>query len=180
MESGTAHSFVLYSSECYVQERKEEQDYMALTDLQVELQQLAAPLDVVIVSLAWSEFNGNKVLELLIDHPAGVDVDLCARVSELLVETVDRYMVEEENFYFEVASTGVEKPIQTLEALQAACGSWIFIELHAPIGEYAMYEGMLQDVTDSELTLEYKDKTRSKMLKTTWDNIKSARYAVKL
>jgi ribosome maturation factor RimP len=163
-----------------VQERKEEQGYMSLTDLQGELQQLAAPLDVVIVSLAWSEFNGNKVLELLIDHPAGVDVDLCAQVSELLVETVDRYMVEEENFYFEVASTGVETPIQTLAALEAACGRWIHIELNEPIDGHDVYEGTLQGVVDRELTLEYKDKTQRKTLKTTWDNVKSARYAVEL
>jgi len=163
-----------------MQRRKEEQKYMALMDLEIRMQEIVAPLDVVIVSLSWTEFNGNRVLELLIDHPNGVDVDLCAKVSDLLVETVDQYMLEEENFYFEVASTGAEAPIKTLDELAEAVGSWIHIELYEPIAELLVYEGTLLEVRGSELTLEYMDKARSKTVHTTWDNIKSARYAIKL
>lgn len=153
---------------------------MSLRTLQTTLQELLMPLEVEIVSLSWTEFNGHKVLELLINHEAGVDVDLCATVSETVVETVDRYMIEEENFYLEVASSGAEQPIKTLAELAAARGAWIHLELHEPIWDASSYEGILLFVDDVHLELEYQEKTQAKTLKTTWDNVKNARYAVKL
>jgi|GEM_PF-255256 Uncharacterized protein conserved in bacteria len=154
---------------------------MSLIDLQAELTELTAPLGVEIVSLSWTKFNGNKVLELLINHPDGVDVDLCATVSETVVETVDRYMIEEENFYLEVASVGAEMPIKTLEEMQQALGAWIYVELHDAIQGAHTYEGELLSLDEEEeIILAYKDKTRTKEMKTNFANIKMARYAVKL
>jgi len=153
---------------------------MSLIDLQTSLEQLASPLGVQVVSLSWTTFNGNKVLELLIDHPDGVDVDLCASVSELLIPTVDQYMVEEENFYFEVASSGVEQPIKTLAALTEALGAWIHVELHTEVDGMNTYEGTLLEVNGTEFVLEYQEKARRKTLRTQWDNVQTARYAVKL
>jgi len=164
----------------FMQGRKEEQNDMALMDLQAILQQLVTPLGVRIVSLSWTEFNGNRVLELLIDHDDGVDVDLCANVSELLVPTVDQYMIEEENFYFEVASMGAEQPIKTLDMLSEAIGAWVQLELHSGIDGRTIYDGTLVAVNGSDVTLLYYDKTKEKTLNTTWDNIQSARYAVKV
>lgn len=153
---------------------------MSLIDLQNELQELVNPLAVEIVSLSWTTFNGNKVLELLINHPDGVDVDLCATVSETVVETVDRYMIEEENFYLEVASMGAEMPIKTIAEMEVAIGAWIYLELHEDVLGVHAYEGEVLAVNDDEIVLSYRDKTRTKEMKTNFANIKNARYAVKL
>lgn len=153
---------------------------MSLVALQKEIEVLVAPLDVTVMSLSWTTFGKNRVLELLINRPGGVDVDLCALVSETIVETVDRYMVDEDNFYLEVASMGAEMPIRTLAEMEVAVGAWIYFELKDTVAGLHEVAGELKAVEGETVVLAYRDKTRTKELRTPFANIQNARYAVKI
>lgn len=74
-----------------------------MTALQAEIEQrLAGPEPQVEVLLA--EVLGGGTLRIFIDHPDGVTLSLCERVSGLLSDMRDRYTLE-------VSSPGSERPL---------------------------------------------------------------------
>ena len=56
------------------------------------------------VELLLAEVAGGRVLRVFIDHPAGVTLDLCARVSHHLAPLRAEYALE-------VSSPGIERPL---------------------------------------------------------------------
>ena len=70
---------------------------------------------------------GSGTLRAVIDHPDGVDHDLCARVTRVLGDAgmLDRYSVE-------VSSPGPEPPLRTLEHFQRAIGRRVQVKMAEP------------------------------------------------
>ena len=67
-----------------------------------------------------AEFEAHtQTLRLFIDHPNGVDLDACARVSNFLVERTELDALILGDFNLEISSPGVERPIRTLKDFQA-------------------------------------------------------------
>jgi ribosome maturation factor RimP len=88
-------------------------------------------------------------LRAVIDHPAGVDHDLCARVTKVLDDAgmLDRYGVE-------VSSPGPERPLRTPEHFARAVGERVQLKLAVPAGEgRRSYTGTLVAAGDETLTL---------------------------
>jgi ribosome maturation factor RimP len=63
-----------------------------------------------------AEFEAHtRTLRLFIDHASGVDLDACAKVSNLLVESVELDNIISGEFNLEISSPGVERPVRTIE-----------------------------------------------------------------
>lgn len=74
-----------------------------MTALQSEVEQRLASAEPE-VEVLLAEIVGGETLRIFIDHPAGVNLELCERVSLELAELRDRYALE-------VSSPGVERPL---------------------------------------------------------------------
>jgi ribosome maturation factor RimP len=61
------------------------------------------------------EITGKERFRVYVDHPAGVDHALCARVTEVLRPYLDTYSVE-------VSSPGFERPLRTRAHFERAVG----------------------------------------------------------
>ncbi len=95
----------------------------------------------------------SATLRAVIDHPAGVDHDLCARVTKVLDDAgmLDRYGVE-------VSSPGPERPLRTPEHFARAVGQRVQLKLAVPAGEgRRSYTGTLVAAGDQTLTLASSD-----------------------
>ena len=95
----------------------------------------------------------SATLRAVIDHPAGVDHDLCARVTKVLDDAgmLDRYGVE-------VSSPGPERPLRTPEHFARAVGERVQLKLAVPAGEgRRSYTGTLVAAGDQTLTLASSD-----------------------
>ena len=57
-----------------------------------------------------------------VDHPAGVDHELCVRVTDVLREYLREYSVE-------VSSPGIERPLRTREHFADAAGSRVKVRM---------------------------------------------------
>ena len=57
-----------------------------------------------------------------VDHPAGVDHELCVRVTDALREYLREYSVE-------VSSPGIERPLRTREHFAGAVGSRVKVRM---------------------------------------------------
>ena len=93
--------------------------------------------------------GGSATLRAVIDHPAGVDHDLCARVTRVLDDAgmLDRYGVE-------VSSPGPQRPLRTPEHFARAVGRRVQLKLAEPtVDGRRSYSGTLVEVGPETLTV---------------------------
>jgi ribosome maturation factor RimP len=86
--------------------------------------------EVDLLEVAVTGRGASAALRAVIDHPGGVDHELCARVTKVLDRAglLDRYSVE-------VSSPGPERPLRTVQHFQRAVGRRVQVRLAAPTPE---------------------------------------------
>jgi ribosome maturation factor RimP len=99
------------------------------------------------VELVDFEVRGQPpILTLFIDQPGGVDLDLCAAVSQALEELRERYALE-------VSSPGLDRRLRKPEHFRAQLGREIAVQAAHPIEGRRNFRGVLAAVDDQSLTL---------------------------
>ena len=82
-------------------------------------------------------------------------------------------------YFLEVTSPGLERPLKTKEAVAAAVGSYIHVSLYKALDKNKVFEGTLLGFEDDVLLMEYMDKTRKKEVEIPYNLVSKARLAVK-
>ncbi len=118
---------------------------------------------------------GYLILRVSIDKKNGIDVDELAKVNEYLSDKLDQYDKDMPEYMLEVCSPGAEKPLRNIEEIKESIGSYVHVEILNMI-----YEGILEDVLDNNLTLKINAKGRFKKVVVQYENIKNIRLAVKI
>jgi ribosome maturation factor RimP len=105
------------------------------------------------VDVLLAELLPNETLRVFIDHPDGVTLALCERVTELLGDLRERYALE-------VSSPGTERPLTKPTHFRRFVGHRARVRTREarPIGPTAQqraksFTGELVGVTDNEITL---------------------------
>ena len=115
------------------------------TDMQREVEaRLAASEPEVEVLLA--EVVGGGTLRLFIDHPDGVTLALCERVSKQLEELRERYALE-------VSSPGTERPLTRPAHFSRFLGRRARVRTRSKHDGRASFTGELVGATDHEVTI---------------------------
>lgn len=118
-----------------------------MTAIQTEIEdRLAEQAPDVEVLLA--EVVAGGTLRVFIDHPDGVSLDLCERVSGLLGPVRERYALE-------VSSPGTERPLSKPDHFRRYLGRRARVRTREPIGEtpHKSFTGELVGATESEVTI---------------------------
>jgi ribosome maturation factor RimP len=89
--------------------------------------QLLASSNFVCLDAEWDAHT--RTLRVFIDHPEGVDIDQCAKVSGLLVESTELDAILNFDFNLEVSSPGIERPLRTLADFECARSDSFAIEV---------------------------------------------------
>lgn len=120
-------------------------------------------------------------LRVYIDKPAGITIEECAQVSDILSEKLDELDPDPipQAYFLEVSSPGAERPLKRPEDYVKAVGQYIHVSLYQAINGKKAFEGTLEKVTDEELTLDYLDKTRHKQIVIDRAKVAKARLAIK-
>lgn len=103
--------------------------------------------EVEVVDVEVAGGRGSPVLRVFIDHPDGVDHELCARVTGLL----GRYR---EDHTVEVSSPGLERRLRKREHFQAAIGKKINVRTYGPVEGQRNFTGFLVSADSESLSLE--------------------------
>jgi ribosome maturation factor RimP len=119
-------------------------------------------------------------LRVFIDKDGGIDIEECALVSEQLSERLDTIEPDPipQAYFLEVSSPGAERPLKKESDYQQAVGEYIHISLYQAVDGEKQYEGILESLTDEELILKVKIKTRVKDFTFERKNIAKARLAI--
>ncbi|BCA85627.1 ribosome maturation factor RimP [Enterococcus saigonensis] len=119
-------------------------------------------------------------LRVFIDKEGGIDIEECAYVSEKLSEKLDSVDPDPipQAYFLEVSSPGAERPLKKEADFKKAVGEYIHISLYQAIDGQKQYEGFLISLSETELVLKIKIKTREKELTFDRKNIAKARLAI--
>ena len=116
--------------------------------------------------------KSSLILSVLFDNE--LDMDKLEEVSNKLSSYLDRYEDDfDDNYFLDVSTVGVERPIRNEYELKDAVGSYIYVKT-----KENEYYGTLHSFNNGVLALKVKDKNRSKDVSVEYSKTKQVRYAV--
>jgi ribosome maturation factor RimP len=111
------------------------------TDIEARLAQTAPDVEVLL-----AEVVGGDTLRLFIDHPDGVTLDLCERVTHLLPEVREHYALE-------VSSPGRTRPLTKPDHFRRFLGRRARVRLRDARDGHTSLTGELVGATEAEVTI---------------------------
>ena len=142
------------------------QDRSMQTDpLNIDIEQRLAGLEPDVEVLACEKLGRDR-LRLFIDHPDGVSLELCERVTHHLRELLADYALE-------VSSPGPERPLTKPDHFRRFLGRRARVRLREPRDGHKSFTGELVGASDDEVTvaavdgivaIPYSDINRSNLL----------------
>ncbi|APZ48744.1 ribosome maturation factor RimP [Jeotgalibaca sp. PTS2502] len=133
-----------------------------------------------LVDVEFLKEGKNWFLRIYIDKPGGIDIEECAWVSERVSDIMDQMDPDPipQAYFLEVSSPGAERPLKTDKDLQNAVGSYVNLSYYQAIDGEKSHEGTLLEVTEDNVKLEIKIKTRVKTIEIPREKIAKARLAI--
>jgi ribosome maturation factor RimP len=122
---------------------------MQTNDLQIDIEKRLASAEPGVEVLAVDKL-GSERLRLFIDHPDGVDLALCERVTEHLRDLLVDYGLE-------VSSPGPERPLSKPDHFRRFIGRQARLRLREPRDGHRSYTGELIGASDDEVTVAAED-----------------------
>jgi ribosome maturation factor RimP len=111
------------------------------TDIEARLAEAAPDVEVLL-----AETVGAHTLRLFIDHPEGVSLALCERVTHLLPEIRERYALE-------VSSPGRKRPLTKPDHFRRFLGRRARVRMRDARDGHTSFTGELVGATDAEVTI---------------------------
>ena len=141
---------------------------------------IQAPFELVDVEYA--KMGGDYILSIFVDKPEGITLNDTADLTEVISPLLDQIKPDPfpEQYFLEVTSPGLERPLKTKEAIEGAVGKYIHVNLYKAVEKQKVFEGTLVRFEEDVLSIEYMDKTRKKTVAIPYNLVSKARLAVKL
>ena len=111
------------------------------SDIEARLAESAPDVEVLL-----AEVVGGHTLRLFIDHPDGVSLDLCERVTHLLPEVREHYALE-------VSSPGRKRPLTKPDHFRRFLGRRARVRMREARDGHTSFTGELVGATDAEVTI---------------------------
>ncbi len=118
---------------------------MRIETLQTDNEQRLATAEPDVDVLACEQVGAER-LRLFIDHPDGVDLALCERVTKQLGDLLNEYALE-------VSSPGPERPLSKPDHFRRFLGKRARLRLRAPREGHRSFTGELVGASDEEVTV---------------------------
>jgi ribosome maturation factor RimP len=116
-----------------------------LSDIQAQIEDVLATAEPEVEVLLAEVLNGTLV-RLYIDHPQGVTLDMCERVTNHLGAVRERYALE-------VSSPGSERPLSKPEHFRRFRGRRVKVRTRGPHDGRRSFTGELLQASDAEVTV---------------------------
>lgn len=136
--------------------------------------------DCYLDDLVYEQEKGEWYLRVYIEKNNGsLDMDTCVAVSEAVSEKLDQLDVIKDEYYLEVSSPGIEKPLRNWDHVVKAVNDYVHIDFKDPKEGLHEVEGTILSAEDQTITLQYFVKGRKKKIVVPYDNVRFIRLAVK-
>ena len=122
---------------------------MQTSPIQIDIEQRLASAEPEVEVLS-CEKVGTERLQLFIDHPEGVDLALCERVTRHLRDLLVDYALE-------VSSPGPQRPLTKPDHFRRFIGRRARLRLREPRDGHRSYTGELVGASDDQVTVAAED-----------------------
>lgn len=92
-------------------------------------------------------------LRVYIDKPGGITLDDCQLVSEELNDVMDRVDPIKQQYFLEVSSPGLERPLKKDKDFEKFRGSLVEVKLYQPVDGRKVLEGELIGLVDGRIVI---------------------------
>lgn len=151
-----------------------------LQEIKTIIEPILREHDVYLDDMEYVQENGEWYLRIFVEKNLGsLDMDTCVAVSEAISEKLDETDPIKGEYYLEVSSPGIEKPLKTFEQVTGAIGKYVYAKFYNPTAGMDEVEGYIKGIEDKTIEFEYLVKNIKKSIKIDYDNIKFIRLAVK-
>jgi len=134
-----------------------------------------------LVGLSYENEAGANFLRVIVDlENQHIDMIGIVEATDIINEYIDeQFSIKYDIDNLEVMSPGAEKPLESKEKLKTAVGQYVHIDFVNPTQGMDAVEGELLSFEDEQLSIQYKVKNIKKTITIDYDNVKTARLAVK-
>ena len=123
---------------------------------------------------------GMNVIRILIDDPNTLDIDIddVAAINQEILDVVNDLLPDD--LYLGVSSVGVERELKTEKELELALNKYIYVSSYEKIENLKTKDvyGYLESYDANTITINAKEKTKTKIIKINRDKIAKIRLAV--
>ena len=151
---------------------------MEIVKLQELVKSKLNELGYDLVSINFTGNKGDKVVAIVVDRVKPIDMNAIVELSHQLNSYFDEIDPIEDEYTLDISSLGAEKPLK-VEELDKYVNRYVNVHLTNPINGENIYEGTLVEVRENDITLSYRQKTRTKTVDITKENISKIRLAIK-
>lgn len=106
-----------------------------------------------LVDIEFKKEGPHRYLRIYIDKIGGITIDDCQKVSEELSEKLDEVDPIEENYFLEVSSPGLDRPLKKDSDFERFKGENVEIKLYEAINNQKTFEGELVGLYDNKIKL---------------------------
>lgn len=115
---------------------------------------IAEKENVEIVDIEYVSENGQKILRIYIDHPDGVNLDLCTKMSHLFGAEIDKDDPITEHYILEISSPGIDRILKKEKDFLRFKGFDIKLTTLAAINNQKHFKGKLVAVANNKIVLD--------------------------
>ena len=153
-------------------------------DIVKKIREIVLPLilekDCYLDDIVFEKEKNEWYLRIFVDKNEGsLDMDTCVEVTEVISNKLDEEDPIQQEYYLEISSPGIEKPLKSYEACENAVGEYVYIQLRDPKSGLDEVYGTIDQVEDGVLNITYLVKNIRKKIKIEYSNIQFIRLAVK-
>jgi len=109
-----------------------------------------------LVDVEFKKEGPHRFLRIYIDKQGGISLDDCQLVSEKLSEKLDELDPIEENYFLEVSSPGLDRPLKYEKDFIKYKGEQVEVKLYEPIDGQKLIEGELVDFVNNTIIINSK------------------------
>lgn len=125
-------------------------------------QEIAKELDVELHEVEYVKEAGYMYLRIFINNETGITLDHCQDFSRELGKRLDELDPIEENYFLEVSSLGLDRPLKTEDDIKDHIGDAVEISLYKKIEGKKRYIGELVSYEDDKVVIIDEDDEQSK------------------
>ncbi len=137
-------------------------------------------INVLLVNMSWYNQGKEKILQVEIskkDSP--INLDVCEEATRVIDPIIDEFINDDDAYFLEVCSAGVEREITNAKDLSDVLGSYVLVRFKQPIKQVTEIKGNIE-LKGEKYYLEGFIKGVKKKLEFTYDDIEYIRLSVKL
>ena len=123
-------------------------------NIATEIEQMVLPIteanDLELVDVEYVKEGGEFFLRVYIDKEGGVSLNECELVTRALNPILDEKDPIKDNYYLEVSSPGLDRPLKKDKDFVKYQGRDVEIKLYKPINGSKLHEGELVGLTEEK------------------------------